>query len=214
MTRRLKLVVVAGVLGLALAGGIAYAHATSASTDGSIAACAKTDSGQLRLDTGSGCLASERSVQFGSSTHADERYYVAPGYPLDPSGFLAITTGTWPSVRSSMTHVLTLHLPAGTYTATAEVLGANYSGVGVLVCLLGNPTVGYAVAQSALGNAGGYAIQQTIDAQSVFPLPQGGDLELSCFNAPQGSADPGTPSVAYADVIATGVATFTSTREP
>ena len=49
--------------------------------------------------------------------------------------------------------------------------------------------------------------------QSIFPLPQGGDLEFSCFSAPQGSEPPGNPTVGFADVIATKVDTITSTQE-
>ena len=211
MSTRAKALLVCVVGSLALVGGIAYADSTSGSTTAAIGACAKADGGQLRLDTGSGCLPSEQGVQLGRPTHADERYFAAS--LTDPGTWRQVTTGTWPAVRAAMTHVLTMHLDPGSYTVTAEVLGANYSGVGVLVCLLGNQSTGYAIAQTALGNAAGYGIQQTIEAQSIFSLPQGGDLELSCFNAPQGDADPGNPRIGFADVVATGVSSFTSTQE-
>lgn len=51
----------AGLAVLALAGGIAYA--ASSGTGSVYNACAKTDNGQLRLDTGGGCLPSEQAVQ-------------------------------------------------------------------------------------------------------------------------------------------------------
>jgi hypothetical protein len=61
-SRRWKLaLLVAGLASLALAGGIAYA--ASGDTGSILNACAKTDNGQLRLDTGSGCLPSEQAVQ-------------------------------------------------------------------------------------------------------------------------------------------------------
>jgi hypothetical protein len=212
MSKRVRTFSVMVTAALALAGGIAYAGTTSGSTTDAIGACAKTDSGLLRIDTGTGCLPSEQSLELGKPTHADERYFFA-SLP-DTGNWRQITTGTWPGVRPSMTHIVTTHLGSGAYTVTAEVLGKNYSGVGILVCLLGNPTAGYTVAQAAVGNAAGYAIQQTIEEQAIFSLPQGGDLELSCFNAPQGDSDRGQPAVGFASVIATGVATFTSTQEP
>ena len=63
LSRRWKLALLAaGLAGLALAGGIAYA-ASSSDTGSVFNACAKTDTGQLRLDTGGGCLPSEQAVQ-------------------------------------------------------------------------------------------------------------------------------------------------------
>jgi len=60
--RRWKLALLtAGLAVLALAGGIAYA--ASSDTGSVYNACAKTDNGQLRLDTGGGCLPSEQAVQ-------------------------------------------------------------------------------------------------------------------------------------------------------
>jgi hypothetical protein len=52
---------VAIVAAMALAGGIAYA--ANSDTGSVLNACAKTDNGQLRLDTGGGCTPSERAVQ-------------------------------------------------------------------------------------------------------------------------------------------------------
>jgi hypothetical protein len=62
-SRRWKLaLLVAGLALLALASGIAYAATSDAGSV--INACAKTDTGQLRLNTGGGCLPSEQAVQF------------------------------------------------------------------------------------------------------------------------------------------------------
>jgi len=221
--RRSAFIAAALAVVVAAAGGFAYAKSTS---DSVIEACAKTDNGQLRLDTGGGCNPSESSVQWSAIgpqgppgpqgpagvTQADERFFAHS--ITDQGTWLPVTVGTWPAVRSSMTHVTTSHLAPGNYTISAEVLASNYDGVGVLVCLLGNSSVGFTLAQAGLGNGGGYAIQQTIVAQGIFPLPQGGNVDLSCFSAPQGDSPAGNPKVGYADVIATKVDTITSTQEP
>jgi hypothetical protein len=216
---------------LTVAAGATYA---AASGDGVVKACAGKVTGELRLQTGNACLPFENAVQWNQTgpqgpigpagpqgptgpqgpagaTHADERFFYRGG--ADPANWLPVVVGTWPDVRPSMTHVLTMHLDPGNYAITVEVIGGNYSGVGVLVCLLGNPTVGYALGQTAIGNAAGYGIQQTMEEQSLFPLPQGGDLELSCFSAPQGDAPVGNPIVGLADVIATKIDTMTSTSQ-
>lgn len=216
-----RFLVVAAIAIFATVGGIAYA---STGGSGTINACAKTADGQLRLDNGDGCLPSERSVTWGAigpqgpagppgpsgTSRADERYFARS--LTDVSTWLPVVSGTWPDIRPSMKHVLTMHLAPGTYTITAEVIAGNYTGVGVMVCLLGNSTVGFAVAQSAVGNEPGYAVQQTFEAQSIFPMATGGDLDLTCFNAPQ-NQPVGNPILAYADVVATKVDTYTSTQE-
>ena len=215
--RRSLVVLAALIVVVAAAGGFAYARATG---DTVINACAKAENGQLRLDTGSGCRPSENPIQWNQAgpqgipgpqgiqgpqgpagvTNADERFFARS--ITDQGTWLRVRVGTWPDVRPSMTHVTTSHLVPGNYTISAEVLASNYAGVGVLVCLLGNPSVGYTLAQTGLGNGGGFSIQQTIVAQGIFPLPQGGDIDLSCFSAPQGDSPAGDPRVGYADVIA------------
>jgi hypothetical protein len=227
MDRRLRLWTVAAAAlaaALAAAGGFAYAQVTD---DALIKACAKTDNGQLRLDRGGGCLASEDALQWNQTgpqgpqgvpgpqgppgiSHVDERFFVRS--LADPGTWLPIVSGTWPDVRPFMTHVLTMHLDKGNYAVTAEVIAENGSGHGIVVCLLGNSTVGFTVAQSGVGNAAGFALQQTFEAQGTFVLDAPGDLELSCFNAPP-NEPAGNPRVGFADVLATRVDTVTSTQE-
>jgi hypothetical protein len=55
------------VAAIALAGGIAYAGSTGGGAS-TVNACAKTEGGQLRLDTGDGCLPSEQAVQLGQGS--------------------------------------------------------------------------------------------------------------------------------------------------
>jgi hypothetical protein len=221
MSKRL-LAVVAALLGLALAGGIAYA---ASSGDGTIKACAKTENGQLRLDGGTGCLPSETAVQWSQAgpqglqgppgpagmTSAGERFFYRGG--ANVSNWLPIVSGTWPDIRPRMTHVLTMHLDQGKYVVTAELIAENDGGQGIVVCLLGNPTVGYALAQSAVGDRPGFAMQQTFEAQTIFPMDSPGDLELSCFNAPP-NEPAGNPRIGLADVIATKVDSIAVSQEP
>src|SRR3954463_12546062 len=105
----------------AAAGGLAYAKVTGDST---IKACAKSETGQLRLDTGNGCLPSESAVQWNQTgpqgatgpqgpsgtSHVDEwAWYqgVDAGIP--------IVSGVWPAIRGHETTVLTFHLEPGQY---------------------------------------------------------------------------------------------------
>jgi hypothetical protein len=144
-------------------------------------------------------------------TRADERFFARS--LADPGTWLPIVSGTWPDVRPVMTHVLTMHLDAGNYAVTAEMIAANDSGHGIVVCLFGNPTVGYTVAQSGVGNEAGFALQQTFEAQGTYALDAPSDLELSCFNGSR-NEPAGTPRIGFADVIATKLNLLSSTQEP
>lgn len=195
-----------------VAGGLAYAQTTG---DGTIKACAKSETGQLRLDTGNGCLPTESAVQWnqtgpqgpagpqgppgpsGTSTAVERVFF--RGFK-DPSSWLGI------GLAQPGTTVLTVHLAAGNWVVSTQVLGADYDGHGVLVCSNGNNDLGgFEVGQGSIGNT----IQQlNLSFQTTFAVPdQGGDLSLSCWLAPD-PADPdhaGHPSVGFADVIATKV---------
>lgn len=206
---RKRFLAVAAIAVLATSAGIAYA---GSSGDGTIKACAKSESGQLRLDTGNGCLPSETAVQWNTtgSTSAAERFFYRGG--ANVPNWLPIVSGTWPDIRPRMTHVLTMHLDPGKYAVTAEVIAENDQGQGIVVCLLGNPTVGYALAQSAVGSAPGFALQQTFEAQTIFVMDTAGDLELSCFNAPP-NEPAGNPRIGLGDVIATKIDSATVSQE-
>jgi hypothetical protein len=194
---------------LGIAGGVAYAKV--AGSGGVIDACAGDVTGVLRLDGGDGCRTSEHAIQWNQAgpqgppgvTHADERFFFRN--LRDPSTWMPISTGT---SRATATHVLTLELDPGTYVVQSQAIGGNFTGTGTLVCVTGNTTVGFAVAQGSMGNAAGYARQLNLSSQSIFPLPEGGGLELSCWAPPDG--DGGQPLLGYADVIATQIDTYTS----
>lgn len=141
-------------------------------------------------------------------TNADEWYFVRD--LTQPAAWLPIVSGTWPDVKPTMTHVMSVHLEKGNYVITTQMIVGNYSGQGVIVCLLGNDDLGYSVAQSGVGSAAGFALQQTLETQDIFKMAEPGDLALSCFNAPP-NTPAGTPGVGYAAVIATKVDTATIT---
>ncbi len=143
-------------------------------------------------------------------THADEWFFART--LSNPGTWLPIVSGTWPDIQPFMTHVLTAHLDKGNYAVTAEIIAENDAGHGIVVCLLGNSTVGYSVGQSGVGYVAGFALQQTFEMQDIFPMATAGDLELSCFNAPPN--DPaGIPRIGYATVIATKIDTVTVTQQ-
>jgi len=142
-------------------------------------------------------------------TDADQWYFLRD--LTKPAEWLPIVSGTWPDVKPSMTRVMSVHLDKGNYVITTQVIVGNYSGQGVIVCLLGNDSLGYSVVQSGVGSTAGFGLQQTLDAQDIFKLAEPGDLVLSCFNAPPNTPT-GSPGIGYAAVIATKVDSATITR--
>lgn len=141
-------------------------------------------------------------------TNAVERFFFRD--LKDPTTWLPIVSGAAPDVEP--THVLTMHLDKGNYAVTGEVIASNYTGQGIVVCLFGNDDVGFAIGQSGVGNVGGFALQQTFELQTIFPLDAPADLELSCFNAPPN--DPvGDPNIGAADVVATRINTVSVSEE-
>jgi hypothetical protein len=65
-SRRRKLALLLGAFAATLAATSFGAYAAAGSSD-TINACAKTDNGQLRLDTGGGCLPSEQALQWNKT---------------------------------------------------------------------------------------------------------------------------------------------------
>jgi hypothetical protein len=219
--RRGVLVALAVAAIAAAASGFAYAQTSGGNT---IKACAQTVNGQLRLDTGNGCLASEQAVQWNEvgpqgpqgpqgppgpsgTSHVDEwAWYGGVG------GGIPIVSGVWPDIRGHETTVLTFHLDRGQYLVSAEILAVNNDGQGVVVCQTGNDTLGITLAQAAVGNTAGFALQQTMQEQTVFVVSSPQDLIVQCFNAPP-NVPAGTPKINYVDVTATKIdsSTFNGT---
>ena len=211
-----------------LSGGVAYA---TSSGDGTVKACAKTENGQLRLDTGSGCLPSEQALTWNQTgtqgpagpqgsqglqgpagvSHVDEW-----SQWLGIGGGTPIITGTAAETRGHRTTLQTFHLAKGQYLLSANVIGVNNSGEGVVVCTIGNNHLGIVLAQAALGRDPGFAIQQTMQLQGVFPVDFDQDLQLQCFNAPEYNASPGEPMINYWDITATKIdsSTFNGVANP
>jgi len=190
--------------------GVAYATSTS----GGIDACAKTTNGQLRLDTGDGCLASEQQVTLGAAhtARADERYYAAPRILGGTTAF-ALPVGLFPGVLATATPVITTHVPAGNYVVTGEVTAVNFSGSGTLVCLFrdsADVTHGYASTQ--LGNGAGYSSVQTITMDGALVVPEDTDLRLICWSQNVGGPV-GQPEVWAAAITTKTVDVATITQE-
>jgi hypothetical protein len=212
MKRRLILIGSA-VAAAALAGGIAYAQTTG--NGGTLAACAQTQTGQLRLDNGHGCLAGEQPVQLGTAaaTRADERFYVAPNL-VDRSTFLPLTIGFFPSVIPTATRVVTMHVPAGNYALGAEIVFSNHTGSVAVPCILldaAGTTHGFA--QGSVGIAAGFNRDETLTIDGALSLPAGTDLSLVCWASPVVGFDPGTTLVSAADITTKTVDTATITQE-
>lgn len=212
MKRRLILIGSA-VAAAALAGGIAYAQTTG--NGGTLAACAQTQTGQLRLDNGNGCLASEQPVQLGTAaaTRADERFYVAANL-LDRSTFLPLTIGFFPTVIPTATRVVTMHIPAGNYALGAEIVFSNHTGDVAVPCILLDAAGGtHGFAQSSVGVDAGFNRDETLTIDGALSLAAGTDFSLVCWASPVAGLDPGTTLVSAADITTKTVDTATITQE-
>ena len=194
--------VLVALVAILVTGGIAYAAATTAG--GTVAACAKTDNGQLRLDTGTGCLPSEQSVQLGTAaaSRADERYYVAPNLS-DPSTFLPIGDGF-----ANRTAVVTMHVPAGAYAIASQITFSGHGGTGDVPCILvdtGGTTHGYA--ETSYDPA---AVNQTMTIDGALSLAADTDISLVCWNIPFSG---GFAGVRAADITTKSVDAASITQE-
>jgi hypothetical protein len=200
-------IVVGTVAGLALATG---------GGSGTISACARTTGGQLRLDTGDGCLPSEQAVQLGTAaaSRADERFYVAPNLS-DPSTMLPLPNGGLPSVFSHIARVVTMHVPAGNYAIASQITLINHTGDGSVVCLLldsSNRTHGYA--ETSVGIDAGYNRNETMTIDGALSLSADDDISLGCWNdTGNAQVDPGTALVRAADITTKSVDAASITQE-
>lgn len=202
----MRLIVAAAAALLAAAGGIAYAE--SSGSGGTLGACANAD-GRLRLDTGTGCLPSERVVELGTAaaTRADERFYVAPNL-LDFSTMLSLGTGA-----ANLTRVVTAHIPAGDYAIAAQITFLNHSGDGTADCILvdgAGHTHGFA--ETALGVDAGFSRNATMTMDGALSVANDIELSLACWNTAL-DASPGTVLVRAADITTKTVDAASITQE-
>jgi hypothetical protein len=161
--RRLGLGVAAAAL--LLVGGVGYAAVTSSGTV--IKACAAKANGQLRLDTGTGCLPSEQAVQWNQTG------------PQGPPGNTDVT------VRHFSQFIYTGHtVTAPVVAATGErgklsiSCGDDPSGTG------GVGSISFATANTSSINEAVTFVSPTIPRSSVQSLPAGGTATFP-WNAPK-----------------------------
>ena len=208
--RRCMLAVAALAVVGAAAGGISYA---TSGDGGTLAACAKNENGQLRLDSGGGgCASSEHAVALGTAaaSHADERYYKAASL-ADATTWLPLAVGFFGQVQP--TRVVSTQLAAGDYTMSAQVTAANRSGSGVLVCVFldGSRIVG--IGQAALGVDAGYSFQHSMTLSGALSLDHDATIDLSCWSSPKDPLAHGAPGVLVADITTTTVGSATITQD-
>ena len=168
-----------------------------------LAACAQTENGQLRLDTGGGCRPSEEAVALGTgaASRADERYYVAPNL-ADPSTFLPIGNGS-----ANRTAIVTSHVPAGDYALGAVLVFHGDGGTGDVPCLIVDEhgTIhGYGEASYSPG------FNQTMTLDGALSLAADADITLTCWNIPFSG---GHASVRAADITTKTVDAASITQE-
>ena len=206
--RRGVFIALAAAAVAAATAGFAYAQTTGGNT---INACAGTANGQLRLDTGGGCLPSERAVQWpAAGPQTQERFYRAANIP-DSATWLPLAVGFYPDV--TQTEVVTTQVAAGDYEVTAQVTAGNRTGSGVVACfLLDGPTI-RGFAQTAIGIDAGYSRQQTMTLAGALSLDHDATIVLSCFSSPNSPLAPGAPGVEAADITTTSVEKATITQE-
>ena len=118
------------------------------------------------------------------------------------------TVGTF---RQPATHVLTLHLEAGSYFVWSFVTAGKNSGNGVLRCAVLIPEGAVTFARVSMGDQGGTSRAATLTSHGSYTVPDGGaDLELKCTQEPGAAGD--TPQVFDAVIDALQVGRFTSNQ--
>jgi hypothetical protein len=206
--RRGMLAALAVAVVAAAAGGLAYAQTSDGNT---IKACAQTTSGQLRLDTGDGCRASEQAVQWpAAGPQTQERFYRAANIP-DSATWLPLAIGFYPSVTP--TEVVATNVAAGDYEITAQLTVGNRTGSGIVACFLLDGSTIRGFGQTAVGVDPGYSRQQTMTLAGALSLDHDATIALSCFSSPNAPLAAGAPGVEVADVTTTSVGTATITQE-
>ena len=176
---------------------VAAAAAFGSDGGGGLAACAKTATGQLRLDTGDGCGPSEQSLQLGTgrTTAADERYYVAPNL-RDPSTFLPLGNS-----QAQATAVVTMHVAAGNYAVASQITYTGSGGSGDVPCiLLDSAGVIHGYAESTYDAS---ARTVTMTGDGALTLAADTDLSLRCWNI--AIDGPATVGVRAADITTKSV---------
>jgi hypothetical protein len=202
---------------LAATGFGAYA---AVQDSGTINACAMKVNGQLRLDTGSGCLPAENALQWNQQGPKGDTGLQGPSGPQGDPGPQG-PAGTGPAyVTSSSTHVdlpgsytniLDLSLPAGAWYISGSVNLGNFSGqrVPVLCALFGDNTgqIGN-IAIAGLASypgAGGDAL--TLHLSYAADLGSGDTVHLQCESNTGGGAVAFAEGRQLAAVQATSVTT-------
>jgi hypothetical protein len=86
------------------------------------------------------------------------------------------------------THVLTLHLDAGSYFVWAFVTAGKATGSGYLRCAILVPEGAVTFARSSMGDQPGTSSGDTLSSNGTYNAPEGGtDLELKCTQEPGGA---------------------------
>ncbi len=109
------------------------------------------------------------------------------------------------------THVLTLHLEAGSYFVWSFATAGKDSGSGVLRCAVLVPEGAVTFARVSMGDQPGTSHAATLTSQGSYAVPDGGiDLELKCTQ--ESGATGATPQVFDAVIDALQIGSFTSTQ--
>lgn len=205
--RRGMLVALAIAAVAAAASGFAYA-----TTDGgTIKACAQTANGQLRLDTGSGCLPSEHALQWpAASSQTQETFYRAANI-ADSATWLPLAIGLFPDVAP--TEIVTAHVAAGDYEISAQFTVGNRAGSGLVVYLLLDGLTIRGFAQTSVGVDAGFSRQQTMTLAGAASLDHDATIVLGCWSSANPPLAIGAPGVEAADITTTSVSTATITQE-
>jgi hypothetical protein len=197
MRRRLVFFAPVVAVGLALAGGIAYA--TIPDSSGIIHGCRNNASGLLRaIDSPSqSCTSGESQLDWVQATAFDA--FIGPFNGV--GGNIEITSTSF----GTPTHVLTLNLPAGAFVLSAQVIAAKADGKERLICSTGEDQD--IQLRPALGTDPGYTIWATVSGTRTLSLATATAVELVCVQQNMTGSD---AVVLSADLTATRVGGITA----